>query len=196
MEITEVDLFKAVLKWVDRECTRQGINTEEDKTSRRRVLGDSVYDIDFLQMSLEDFAKYVSSSGILTETEVISIFRSFSGLDVPDLKWKKEQKRLANIVGFSIFDVSNLGIGWNYNGHKSDALTLTVDKAVLFHGVRLFGDSHGSQYEVKFTIKNENVTGTYTSTQDDNGVWGYDVMLPEPISLQRNETFTITATIK
>ena len=196
LEINEVDLFKAVLKWVDKECTRQGINIEEDKTLKRRVLGDSVYDIYFLEMSLEDFAKYVSSTGILTQTEVISIFQSFSGLDVPDFKWKKERKGQANIVGFSRFDVSNLGSGWSYSGCDCDALTVTVNKAVLFHGVRLFGDHRGSQYEVKFTIRDENVTGTYTSTKYNDGVWGYDVMLAEPIFLERDENFTIIATIK
>ena len=36
LEITEVELFKAVLRWVDKECARQGINIEEDKTARRR----------------------------------------------------------------------------------------------------------------------------------------------------------------
>ena len=40
LQINEVDLFKAVLKRVDRECARQGINIEEDKTLRRRVLGE------------------------------------------------------------------------------------------------------------------------------------------------------------
>ena len=39
-------------------------------------------------------------------------------------------------------------------------------------------------------IKNENVTECNTSTQDNDGVWGYDVMLPKPI------IYTITATIK
>ena len=89
LQINEVDLFKAVLKWVGRKCARQGINIE-DKTLRRRVLGDSVYDIYFLEMSQEDFAKYVSSTGILTETEVISISQKLNGLDVAGLKWKKE----------------------------------------------------------------------------------------------------------
>ena len=194
LEITEVDLFNAIMKWVDRECARQGKNIEEDKTLRRRILGNSVYDIYFLQMSLEDFAKYVSSTGILTETEIISIFQSFSGLQVSGSKWDKERKRKPYIVACSRFDVSNLGKGWSYNGN--DALTLTVNKAVLFHGVRLFGDSIGSQYEVKFTIKDENVTGTYTSTQDDESVWGYEIMLPTPIPIQSNEKVTITATIK
>ena len=197
LEINEVDLFKAVLKWVDKECTRQGINTEEDKTLKRRVLGDSVYDIYFLEMTLEDFGKYVSFTGILTQTEVIGIFQHFSGSQVAGLKWKKEEKRKLNIVACSRFDLANIISGfWAYDGIKSDALTLTVNKAVLFYGVRLFGATRGSQYEVKLTIKNQIVTGTYTSTQSNDGVWGYDVKLPEPISLQRNEKFTIIATIK
>ena len=186
-----MELFKAVLKWVDGECSRQGINIEEDKTARRRILGDSVYEIRFLEMSLEDFGKYVSHTGILTEIEVISIFQIFSGLDVADLKWKEQKKRRQCIVGFSRFDtVDALSGDWNYNGSNSDAVTLTVNKAVLFHGVRLFGDTNGSQYEVKFTVKDENVTGTYTSEQDNDGVWGYDVMLLKPVPIQPYEKFT------
>ena len=134
LAVTEVELFKAVLKWTDSECARQGINIEEDKTARRRVLGDSVY------------------------------------------------------------DPGNVTAIWGYSG-CSDALTLIVNKAVLFHGVRLFGDSGGSQYEVNFTVKDETVTGTYTSQQND-GVWSYDVMLSNPIPFLPNEEFTIIATIK
>ena len=197
LTVAEVELFKAVLKWVDSECARQGINIAEDKTARRRVLGDSVCEIRFLQMSLEDFTKYVSSTGILTEAEVISIYQKFGGLHVADLKWKEQKKRRPYIVDFSRFDVANaLRSDWGYYGSKADALALTVNKAVLFHGVRLFGDTKGSQYEVKFKVKDENVTGTYTSERDKDGVCGYDVMLPEPVSLKPNEEFTIIATIK
>ncbi|CAB4045946.1 BTB POZ domain-containing 6-like, partial [Paramuricea clavata] len=38
--ITEMELFKVILKWTDEECGRQGINIEHDKTARRRILGD------------------------------------------------------------------------------------------------------------------------------------------------------------
>ena len=92
LQINEVNLFKAVLKWVDRECARQGINIEEDKTLRRRVLGDNVYDIHFLEMSQEDFVNQVSSTGILTETEVVGIFQHIGALQVADLKWKRKRK--------------------------------------------------------------------------------------------------------
>ena len=49
---------------------------------------------------------------------------------------------------------------------------------------------------MNFTIKDQIVTGTYTSQGDEDGVPGYDVMLPEPISLFPEEDTTIIATIK
>ena len=64
LAVTEVGLFKAVLKWIDNECARQGINIEEDKTARRRILGDSVYEIRFLAMSQENILKDVASTGV------------------------------------------------------------------------------------------------------------------------------------
>ena len=198
LAIREVELFKGVLKWIDSECARQGIDTGNDKMARRRVLGDSVYEIHFLEMSLQDFAKYVSSSGILTDAETISTFEKFSGLDVAGLKWNEQEKRRSSpkIVSFSRFDLANTCGQWCYNGTSPSALTVSANKAVLFHGVRLFGNSSGNQYDVKFSIKDENVTKTYISEQDDDGVWGYDVILPKPISLLPNEKFTIVAIIK
>ena len=196
LAVTEVELFKAVLKWTDSECARQGINIEEDKTARRRVLGDSVYEIRFLAMSQEEFAIHVSRTGMVTETEVVGIFQKFCGLDVADLKWKEGRKRSVSVVSFSRFDPGNVIVGtwWNQKG-KSDALSLTANKAVFFNGVRMFGDSRGSDNKVKFTVKDETVTGTYTSQQND-GVWSYDVMLYNPIPLLPNEEYTIIATVK
>jgi hypothetical protein len=194
--ITEMELFKATLKWADKECERQDLNIELDKTARRRMLGDSVYEIRFLTMSLENFVKYVSPTGILTATEILSISQKLCGLDVAGLKWKEHRKRQPSIrVSFSRFDPGNArNNDWGYTGGGSDALTLVVNKAVLFHGVRLFG-SNGGRYEVKFTIKDKNVTGSYTSEQDSDHVPGYDVMLPNPIPLLPNEEITIIATI-
>jgi BTB/POZ domain-containing protein 1/2 len=146
-------------------------------------------------MSQENFVKYVSPTGILTDTEIVSISQKLCGLDVAGLKWKEHRKRQPCIVSFSRFDPANVsGSGWCYPSGCSDALSLVVNKAVLFHGVRLFG-SNGGRYEVKFTIKDKNITGSYTSEQDSDHVPGYDVMLPNPIPLLPNEEITIIATI-
>ena len=200
LSVTEVELFKAVLKWTDSECARQGINIEEDKTARRRILGDSVYEIRFLAMSQENILKDVSPAGVLTDTEAISILQKVVELDVPGLKWKERgERKRAPMLSFKRFDSEKVNVhdtlNWQY-GRNSDALTLTVNKAVVFHGVRLFGDSGCSQYEVNFKIKDENVTGTYTSQEDGDGVPGYDIILSKPISLLPNEEITIIATIK
>ena len=201
LTVTKVELFKAVLKWTDSECARQGINIEEDKTARRRILGDSVYEICFLEMSHENILKDVAPTGILTDTEIVCILQKVVGIDVAGLKWKERRERKPSpLLSFKRFDSGNVKandnvFGWSYNG-RSDALTLTVSKTVLFHGVRLFGDSSCSQYEVNFKIKDENVTGTYTSQEDGDGVPGYDIILSKPISLLPNEEITIIATIK
>ena len=202
LAVTEVELFKAVLKWTDSECARQGINIEEDKTARRRVLGDSVYDIRFPAMSHEDILKDVSSTEILTGTEMIFILKKINGLDVAGLQWKEVKNRQpgrAAVVSFKRFNSVKMQSDeiWRYKYKgRSDALTLIVNKAVLFHGVRLFGNSGGSQYEVNFKIKDQTVTGTYASQEDGDGVPGYDVMLSKPISFLPNKEITISATIK
>ena len=193
--VTEVELFKAVLKWTDSECARQGINTEEDKTARRRILGDSVYEIPFLEMSQDDIVKCVSPTGILTDTEIVCILQKINGMSVIGLKWKEREKRqTASLLRFKRFDSRKAKVHhincWHYSG-SSDALTLTVNKAVLFHGVRLFADLRGSQYEVNFKIKNETVTGTYTSQRGCDRVPG-----SKPISLLPDEEITIIATIE
>ena len=131
--------------------------------------------------------------------EIIFILQKISGLDVPGVKWKENKKRQpAPLMSFSRFDSENIkpndSFKWNYSG-KFDALTLTVNKAVLFHGVRLFGYTSGCQYKVKFTIGDDTVIGTYTS-RDDDGVPGYDVVLLKPISLLPDKEITIIATIK
>ena len=82
---------------------------------------------------------------------------------------------------------------WSNSGY-SRLLNLFVNKAVI-HGVCLFGNSGGDHHTVNFTIKNENVTGTYTSKQDSDNVWGSDVMLLEPVSLLANEAVTTIAKI-
>jgi hypothetical protein len=195
LAVTEVELFKGILKWADSECARQGLDVNDDKTARRRVLGDSVYEIPFLAMSHENFVKHVSATGILTDTEIVSISQKVCGMEVSGLKWKERKKRQPRLVIFSRFDRTNVSgnIGWVYTA-PPDALTIVVNKPVLFHGVRLFG-SQGNQYKVKFMIKDKNVTGTYTSEQDKEGVPGYDVMFPSPLPLLANQDYTITATI-
>ena len=194
LDITEVELFNAVLRWVDSECARQGIDIEEDKAARRRVLGDSVYEIRFLEMSLEDFAQYVSTTGILTDAEIVSIFQKFSKLDVAALKWKQGKRQARVVLGFTRFTSVIRSNRTYLTGQYDTLITLSVNKVVLFHGVRFL--TFNGQNTVEFTIKNETVSGTFTSQEDANGILGYDFMLAKPVALLPNENFALRAKIK
>ena len=200
LDITDIELFKAVVKWADSKCSERGLNVEDDRKARRRVLGDGVYAIRFLAMSQDDIIDCVSFTGILTNKEIVGILQRLRGHDVPGLKWKVpgEELELVTITRFDAHAESDVAPdSWYYVDGKTNALTFTVNEDVSFLGVRLFGDNHGSSYSVKFRIKEIHYeTRSYISRQDRDGVWGYDVMLPRPLSLQRDEEVTMKATIE
>ena len=105
---------------------------------------------------------------------------------------KRKNKKFPTCAHTQFSEIRLCQCWWNWKIRCS--YTLSVNKAVLFYGVRMFGDSRRSQYEVNFKIK-ENVTAIYTSQQGGDGKLGYVVMLTKPISLLPDEEFTITATI-
>jgi hypothetical protein len=94
LDIVEVELFRAVLKWSDFQCSKKDDEvTRESRRTRRSVIGDAIYDLRFLAMNEKVFAQNVAISGLLTAEEMIPIYNKFNGIDSPDLKWKISRKR-------------------------------------------------------------------------------------------------------
>ena len=94
LQIEEVDLFKAVLKWSDRKCRNKGVTI--NGVNRRVCLGDALQEIRFPTMSEKEFAENVIPTGLLTNEEAVAIFLSFNGQPCPESKWKtvKRQNRV------------------------------------------------------------------------------------------------------
>lgn len=86
LQIGEVTLFKAVLKWIDCQCLQEGLDLTRD--NKRSVIGDAIYELRFLGMEEDLFAKHVATCGLLTAEEIVSIYNKFNGIESPDLKWK------------------------------------------------------------------------------------------------------------
>ena len=64
LNVTEVELFKAVNRWATKECERQGMTS--DGETKRRILGeDIVKGIRFPLIPQKDFASVVFDSRIL-----------------------------------------------------------------------------------------------------------------------------------
>jgi hypothetical protein len=98
LNIVEVELFRAVLKWSNFQCSKRDI--EATRENRRSVIGDAIYDLRFLAMNEKEFSLNVATSGLLTAEEIVPIYTKFNGIYSPGLKWKLSDKR-------SISDISS-----------------------------------------------------------------------------------------
>ena len=193
LKVQEVVLFQAVLKWCDVQCLKKQLEVSGE--NRRAVLQDAVYDIAFLSMSQEDFAKQVHLSGLLSAEEMVSML---CGIELSCVKWKRrEQKDFVRVRRFISSNVKGPdNSSWNYTGGNPDNLSFSVNREVLFHGVRLFGDRKGGQYKVLLKLdRSQLVNGSFTAKIDKDGVPGFDVLLPSPVIARKDNTVNISATI-
>ena len=197
LKIEEVQLFQAVLKWSESECSKKGM--EVTGKNKRAVLGDAIYQIRFLSMSEKEFVQFVSLTDLLPGEEILPIIHKFNGFDDPNLKWKLQKRHMktSQTIRCRRFDNCSAG-AWFYGAKVDHCLSFSVNKPATFYGVCLFGDSNCSKYDVTLEVKNAKVSGTYTSECKSRSplIYGYDVMLPTPISVDMNEVVTMVATIK
>ena len=82
---SEVKLFKAVINWVDHKCVQQDLELSYE--NRRKILGNVIYNIRFLAMTLDEFITNVMAVDILNDHESIGIIKTITGHHVTDLKW-------------------------------------------------------------------------------------------------------------
>ena len=95
LDHNETDIFKAVLKWTDHQCSLQKL--EITRANRRVILGDAIYSIRFLLMNQSEFTTHVLPSDLLHDNETVAIMKAVGGEEVPSLVWdtvKLRRKRL------------------------------------------------------------------------------------------------------
>jgi hypothetical protein len=73
--IKEVDLFEAVLKWSESQCSKNGVQTTD--RNKKAFLKDAVYEIRFRLMTEEEFTEHAISSGLLTDEQILQIYAKF-----------------------------------------------------------------------------------------------------------------------
>ena len=100
----ETDIFKAVLKWADHQCSLKSLETTA--ANRRSVLGDAIYSIRFLLMNQSEFITHVIPTDILQDNETVAMIKLMAGEGVPDIAWKWTQfnlrrKRIAESLIFT-----------------------------------------------------------------------------------------------
>ena len=186
LNVKEVDLFKAVLKWSEAECSRKEI--EANAKNKRAVIGNTIYQIRFASMTPQEFAQNASQSGILTLEEIVLFYDNIGGVERASDEWNlsKRSVREELLLRCCRFDSYEDSLGFNFSSPVStweDGLGVSFSKPVKIHGVRLLGNEE-EEYDVKLEVWSQITEKKFHSQQDGRMSYGFDVMLPVPIRVQ------------
>ena len=201
LNVKEVDLFKAVDRWANKEVERQGL-TPGGKV-KRKVLGEEIVNaIRFPVMSHKEFASVVVDCDILTKRELGVMIKHYGDASLNCPLPFIHSPRSASIVNrccrFTLLHSSR----WGYGG-KIDALRVTVSKPITLHGVQHFG-SEGGNYTVSLEVKDAvrglslvKQTGTHSSEKDETySYYGFDVMFDHPVYLEQDKPYEVVSFIQ
>ena len=114
LRITEIELFRAVLKWTESKCKEREMEVTEQ--NRRSVLGDAIYHLRFLAMPHEQFQQEVIPTRLLSSEDTMPILQKFLGHDSDFLKWPVTKKR-SDYLRLARFDGKNViasSTAWRY----------------------------------------------------------------------------------
>lgn len=114
LRITEIELFRAVLKWTESQCETRDLEVTEE--NRRIVLGDAIYHLRFLAMSQHEFLQEVVPTRLLDSQDILSILQKFLGYKPESLKWTVTKKRYdyLRLARFDAKDVRAHRSTWRY----------------------------------------------------------------------------------
>ena len=198
LNIKEVELFKAVDCWAEKECEKQGLVTEG--SVKRRVLGERVVQgIRFPVMEEREFAEIVLDSEILTPRETNRLVKYFNSV-LNDPVGFPDAKRAGNELAVSRF--RSLGRGWR--SHYQEYIGFEVDKNTHLLAIQLFG-SDNREYSVTLEVCAHNSGeifgsqgGFFLSKQVHCEIGDYqafDIVFEPPIAIKANKRYRISASI-
>ncbi len=174
LNVEELDLFKAVLKWSEAECSRKGI--EANPKNKRAAMGNTIYQIRFAYMTPQEFGQNASQSGILTPEEVILFYDVISGVERASEKWNMSERRAKGEVLLRCCRFASYTYRCITAGPRTwDTLCISFSEAVKIHGVHLLG-VEGEEYDVKLQVYSQSVKNKLLSQQNSRGISGFDVI--------------------
>ena len=200
LNIKEVELFKVIDCWAEKECKKQGLVAEG--SVKRRVLGERVVQgIRFPLMGQTEFADIVLDSEILTLRETNRLVKYFNSV-LNDSVGFLETERSGGKQVISRF--RSLARGWWYNSDYPDCIHFKVDKDVHLHAIQLFG-SDSSEYSVTLEVVDYS-SGVSVKKQKENFLsqqkqceigdyQAFDIVFQTPIAIKANTRYEISAAI-
>lgn len=118
--VQEVDVIRAVLKWVDRKLTKSK-NKIDGKSRRDVLLKDGIlFTMAIPLLSIDEFTSVVIPSGVLTDEEQLQIFKAIT---IPNKALAYGKFRVSPRKGGRVVEVSVNDIVYPGNNRSSDINT-------------------------------------------------------------------------
>ena len=220
LNVREVELFKAVDCWADKECQKRKLENARGSI-KRQVLGEQIVNnIRFPIMTQNEFMDVVLKSKILTPEETNVMMNYFSCTVMKSEVGFLHDHRLGPLLRCCRFLGFNDPEYIDAELYIADWLPFTVDKDIMLHGVSILGND-GGQFSVSVKVSGfelpeddesddddgdsdrddeivfASTSGTYISGRRENGHefhYGYDVKFDEPVALVKDLLYFINLT--
>ncbi len=147
--IEEITLFRAVDRWATRRC--EEANKTVDGANKRSVLGeDLLKHIRFSLMSPQEFSDVVLPTEILSQSEVIDVFKQLTSVSVPGGIKFSIRPRIESIPPFYFFSIGDPSeeVGKASQSIrqmlKEGMLTFTVRETIKLCGVKIITDEENA----------------------------------------------------
>ena len=155
LDISEVELFKGVVQWVNKEVARRGIVA--DGREKRSIIGDRIIRaIRFPIMKQDEFAAVVMDSKILSYDEVSSLIKHFSAVESSSMEFPVSKRSGPQSMLMRCSRLNSINFGWKSLGFEED-VSFSVDRDIELYGVNLFGSKDGV-YSVEVSIYEDEQT--------------------------------------
>ena len=208
LNIAEVELFKGLMRWATKKLEKEG-TLRADGQEIREILGEEILKaIRFPAMERKNFAAVVLDTKILTYDEVNAIIKYQLNLIQSCLLNFAVFKRSGpshsqNPESCCRFTRSSMKFGWNNSESDTSCLGISVDRDIIFHGVKLFG-SRDDTYSVSLSLIKDlsgkviaSVDGVFSSPSCPTGASDYDfvVTFKEPALLRKGDEYELECRI-
>lgn len=210
LDVSEFALFEACAKWAEHQCEQLGVHSTPDE--KRKVLGDALDLIRYPVMGEDRFARDVVQTNLLPPETVVQVFLAFKNLAKEQRFSRKARKKRWDILLCNRYSDAKEKVKYYIplvkdrgNPGLPDRIAFTVNKQVMFHGVRLFGEHTGEKYKVKLDISDNNnqvigiKKGEFTSKivhYQEKGLYVFDVFLNEPVDIKIGTRYTLAAMLE
>ena len=190
LNIREAVVFAAVKRWAEAECIRQGRDTSPQQC--RDVLGDALCLLRFPIMTPGEFSDGACQSGLLSDREIIDLFRHFTASSKPKLRFSTDCRKVPAPQCCRRFN--STGAGWGYS-KLYETIQFSVDKSISVVGFGLYGSyGRAAENDIDITVKcNGALLGQKKQSMNSDGTANtIHVMLDRPVRIAANTYYTVT----